>query len=595
VRGRIPEEVLAEIRDRASIVEIVSGHVSLRKVGRNHLGLCPFHAEKTPSFTVSDDRGMFHCFGCGAGGNVFTFISKMENLPFPDVVARLAERYGVRLPERGEDDPARRERDDLFALNEKTARFFQRHLWENAEAEPARRYLEERGIGQAVAERYLLGWAPAAGEVLVRRVQAAGRSLEHAIRLGLVSARTGKAGHYDRFRGRLMFPITSSNGRVVGFGSRTVPGTVGDRPDAPKYLNSPETPLYRKGSQLYGLDLARNAIRDAGKALVVEGYFDVLALVEAGIEHAVASCGTALTVDQLRVLKRFTQEIVVFFDGDAAGQKAAEKSLPVFLEAGLWGHGAFLPAGDDPDTFVRREGADAARALLDQARTLFDFYLDRAIGPRTSVPERAKVAAQVAQLVRKIDDPFAYDITVRRAAERLGIAEDLLRRPQPGAAPAAGGPRPVPRPAPAPAPAGAPGAEELLVTLMLREPQIALQVEAEGGFELFEGEVWRALAERIVERVRDDQRVDAAIVLSELDEDLVARVTGRLLDDTFTGPDVDLERMARDCLEALRRHACRRERDEVMRRIRDDDARGDDALVARHLREHTELRQGKRT
>jgi len=367
MRGRIAEETLHELRERAGILETVSAHVSLRRVGRNHVGLCPFHAEKTPSFTVNEERGIFHCFGCGAGGNVFTFLTKMENLTFPEVVERLAQRYGVTLPERGDDSQGAGVREGLFALNAKTARFFQRYLWEAGEAEPARSYLGERGVSQGTADRYAIGYAPAGGEVLVRRLQKAGVPLDQAVRLGLVAVRQGSTRHYDRFRGRVMFPITDSSGRVVGFGSRGVPGTASDARTLPKYLNSPETPLYRKGAHLYGLSVARDAIRDAGRAIVVEGYFDVLALAEAGIAHAVASLGTALTTDQLRLLKRFTRDILVFFDGDAAGRAAAEKSLPTFLEAGLWGHGAFLPAGDDPDTFVQRAGQ-----ALPEAQVAYD-------------------------------------------------------------------------------------------------------------------------------------------------------------------------------------------------------------------------------
>ncbi len=582
-RGRIPEDVLADIRDRASIVEIVSASVTLRKVGQNHVGLCPFHAEKTPSFSVNDDRGMFHCFGCGAGGNVFSFITKMENLPFPEVVERLAERYGVTLPARVED-PERERRDAQFALNDKAARFFERHLWEGAEAEPARRYLSERGISRATAEQYAIGYAPGGGNVLVRRLREGRHELDEAARLGLIVARTNGSGHYDRFRGRVMFPITNASGRVVGFGSRVVPGTPSDRPDAPKYLNSPETPLYTKGKHLYGLAVARSAMRTAERALVVEGNFDVLALAEAGIEHVVASLGTALTLDQLRVLKRVTPEIVVFFDGDAAGQKAAEKSLPIFLEAGLWGHGAFLPAGDDPDSFVRREGPEAVKSLLEGATSLFDFYLDRAARGATTVPARALVAAHVAELVRKIDDPFAYDMSVRRAAERLGMAEELLRRSAPTGQPA--GPRPS-------APKGAAGPEELLITEILRQPSLAPRVQDQGAFALFEGEEWRALGERIAERVRTGQPADAAIVLSDLDEELVARITGRLMVDA---PDEEANaRIVSDCLATLERRARATERREVIRRIRDDDARGNEALVEQGLREHIELRQGKRT
>ena len=683
MRGRIPEEILTELRERAGIVEVVSAHVGLRKVGRNHLGLCPFHAEKTPSFTVNEERGIFHCFGCGAGGNVFTFLMRMESLPFPEVVERLARRYGVTLPEHGADDPTARLRESMFRLNDQTARFFQRYLWEGAEGRPARDYLIERGIGPAVAERFLLGYAPGAGDVLVRRLEAAGRSLDLALRLGLIGERRGGGGRYDRFRARLMFPITDSSGRVVGFGSRSVPGTASTRGDLPKYLNSPETPLYRKGSHLYGLALARDAIRSADRALVVEGYFDVLALAEAGITHAVASLGTALTLVQLQVLKRFTRNVIAFFDGDAAGQKAAEKSLPTFLEAGLWGHAAFLPAGDDPDTFVRREGRDAALALLAGATPLLEFSLDRAVRPESTPAERAAVARQVAHWLAKIADPFEYDITARRAAERLGVAEELLRR-QPaqvstgmakarfagapltadtvgtGVSVAGGGGAGQPAAGSAPATragasdasvtagaqaavtrarvGGAPGPEALLVELMLCHRVAAERVDAAGGLALFDDAGWRAIGEEVLGAMRRGAMLDAATMLSRLDDAAAARIAGRLLSDAgdetssaederspahggeapsirsvemspappLWGPerasagDAESARVAGapvtalvdDCLRALGERARRRRRRVVIREIREAETQGNRTAVDQGLRELQELRRG---
>ncbi len=600
MRGRIPESTLIELRDRANILEVVSAQVGMKRVGRNHVGLCPFHAEKTPSFTVNEERGIFHCFGCGAGGNVFTFLMKMENLPFPEVVERLARRYGVTLPERGDDDPAARQREALYRLNDKTARFFQRFLWDAAEAEAGRTYLLGRGIGRETADRYLLGYAPAGGDALVRRLREAGgdpalgdrgRALALAQQLGLVGERRGGGGHYDRFRARLMFPITDSAGRVIGFGSRSVPGTASATGDLPKYLNSPETPLYRKGSHLYGLAVARDAIRGSGRAVVVEGYFDVLALAEAGIGHVVASLGTALTLDQLRLLRRFTRDIVVCFDGDAAGARAAEKSLATFLEAGLWGHGAFLPPGDDPDTFVQREGRDAALALLASATPLLDFYLDRAVRPDSTVAERGAVAQQVAQWLRKITDPFEYDMTVRHAAERLRVPEESLRR---NANAGTGEPRPAPasarasRAASAPAPHVA-SAEEMLVTLMLHDRVLAARVDSEGALELFDEGPWRSLAIDVVDALRREVPIDAATLLGRLDDVDAARVAGRLL--TADDDDATRAQILVDCLAKLRHRARERQRLRVLRQIREDEARGNVDAVAEGQRLLQELRQ----
>ena len=605
MRGRIPESTLTEIRDRANIVEVVGAHVGLKRVGRNHVGLCPFHAEKTPSFTVNDERGIFHCFGCGAGGNVFTFLMKMENATFPEVVERMARRYGIELPDRGDDDPAIRRREALFKLNDKTARFFQRHLWDTAEAEPARAYLAERGISRETADRFSLGYAPGGGEVLARRLREAassdpelgsgGRPLALAQELGLVNERRG-GGHFDRFRGRLMFPITDSAGRVVGFGSRTLPGTASADAKLPKYLNSPETPLYRKGHHLYGLALAREAIRKNGRAVVVEGYFDVLALAEAGIGHVVASLGTALTVDQLQLLRRFTRDIVVCFDGDDAGARAAEKSLATFLEAGLVGYGAFLPAGDDPDTFVQREGEAALTTLLANATPLLDFYLHRAVRPESTVTERGAVAQQVATWLRKITDPLVAEMMVRQAADRLRMPENELRaiveatfaKSKPSTAPAEQ--RSVVSKHVRPLGLSA-DAEELLVTHMLHDPAVIAVVEREGALDDFDDGPWRALAVDLVAATREGAPLDSATILGRLDDATAARVSGRLL--TINDDEPTRRQIVVDCLAKLRHRARERERLRVLRRIREAEAVGNLDAVAEGQRQLLALRQSE--
>lgn len=606
MRGHIPDSILTEIRDRANIVEVVGAHVGLKRVGRNHVGLCPFHAEKSPSFNVNDDRGIFHCFGCGVGGNVFTFLMRMENLPFPEVVERLARRYGITLPERGDDDPAIRRREALFRLNDKAAKFFQRYLWDAAEAEAGRKYLAERGISRATADHFLLGYAPGGGDVLARRLKdaagsdpelgAAGRPLVLAEQLGLVSARKqGGSGHYDRFRARLMFPITDSAGRVVGFGSRSIPGTASAEAKLPKYLNSPETPLYRKGSHLYGLAGARDAIRKSGRAVVVEGYFDVLALAEAGIGQSVASLGTALTLDQLQLLRRFTRDIVVCFDGDEAGARAAEKSLATFLEAGLWGHGAFLPPGDDPDTFVQREGQEAALALIAGATPLLDFYLDRAVRPESTVAERGVVAQQVATWLRKIADQLEAEMTIKRAADKLRMTEDELRKivrtPSPRQSDSGPSPAPAKPQARLAAPQHAAEAEELLVTLMLSEPSTISEVEALDAITYFDEGRWRSIAVDLMVAMREGVPLNSASVIDRLDDATAARVSGRLLESDAYEPK--RRQIIVDCFSKLRHRARERERLRVLRQIREAEARGNLEAVAEGQRQLQELRQSE--
>jgi len=333
--GRIPAEAIQHIRERASLVEVVSDVVTLRKRGRTVVGLCPFHTEKTPSFTVSEERGFYHCFGCGEHGDVFGFVMKTQSLAFPEAIRTIAQRFGLPVPEGS--DSERRGGDPLLAVNAAAAAFFTRSLAGPGGAR-TRAYLAERGVGDAVATRFGLGYAPGTGEALARHLRAEGHPLEHALTLGL-GARRDSGGVYDRFRDRLVFPIADATGRVVAFGGRVLPGrpSAGDPP--PKYLNSPESPLFHKGHTLYGLPQAREAIRRRGRAIVVEGYLDVIALAEAGIEEVVAPLGTALTADQLRVLRRLCESVLACFDGDDAGRRGAAAMVASIVVAGLWGAG----------------------------------------------------------------------------------------------------------------------------------------------------------------------------------------------------------------------------------------------------------------
>jgi len=458
--GRIRDDAIRGIRERASLVEVVSDAVALRRRGRSFVGLCPFHAEKTPSFTVSEERGFFHCFGCGEHGDVFSFVMRVESLPFPDAVRRVAARFGIPVPE--DEGGSRPRGEPLVTVNAAAAAFFQAELAGPAGAR-ARAYLAERGVGEGAVRRFGLGYAPASGEALGRHLRAKGFPVEDCLTAGLLLRRDrpgAGTGLLDRFRDRLMFPISDAGGRIVAFGGRVLPGrpTAGDPP--PKYLNSPESPLFRKGHTLYGLSQARDAIRQTGRAIVVEGYLDLIALAEAGVAETVAPLGTALTVEQLRTLRRFTERVIACFDGDAAGRRAAARSFPVFVEAGLWGQGAFLPAGEDPDSYVRAHGAAALERCLAGAVPLVDAYVTELAGPdAAAVGRRAEAAREVARILKKVRNPFEHDVLARLAAARLGVREEVLRSE--GA---------VEPPAPVPAASGARGPEALLVELMAADP-----------------------------------------------------------------------------------------------------------------------------
>ncbi|HYD50608.1 MAG TPA: DNA primase [Terriglobales bacterium] len=418
--ARIPDETLQAIRDRASIVDIVSSHVSLKRAGRNHLGLCPFHAEKTPSFTVNEERGFFHCFGCGAGGNVFGFLMRIENVEFIDAVRMLAQRVGVEL-RLGEDSGRRSDRERLIALNEHMQRRFRRSLDSSAGA-AARSYLEKRGLSAAAIERYSLGFCPRAGTGFIEAIAGKPEAQRAATTLGLISSRDdGRC--YERMWGRVTFPIRDVTGAIVGFGGRAI------FDQQPKYLNSPESPIFHKGSVLYGLYEAKAAVRERQRIVLVEGYMDAIALVEQGIAEAVATLGTALTSTQLRLAKRFAPAIIAFFDGDRAGQKAAMRAFETSIEADVQALGAFLPEGLDPDDYIRRNGVAATEQLLEKAIPLAEYFVQQS-SPPPGAPFQTRVAAaeRIAAVLARVNDPVELGIIARRAAQQLEVDESIFRR-----------------------------------------------------------------------------------------------------------------------------------------------------------------------
>ncbi len=418
--GRFGGNAIEEIKQRADLAEVIGAHVRLRRVGRNFVGLCPFHNEKTPSFSVSPERGFFHCFGCGAGGTVFNFVMRMEGLSFPEAVRSLGRRYGVAPAELGESGPGAAERDAFSRANQLAAEFFFHVLWNTADGAAAREYLAARGIAAESARAFMLGFAPARPTSLAGALER--RSLtEPGLKLGLV--KRGGAGLYDAFRSRVMFPIRDVQGRVLAFGGRVLDGRQ------PKYLNSPESPLYSKARTLYGLYEARGAVSARERAFLVEGYFDVIALWQAGFKETVASCGTSLTTGQLRVLSRYTKNVIACFDGDEAGRKASLRALEVFLEAGLLGRAMFIPPGFDPDTLVRARGAQALEELAEAAELLVDYFLrEQARAASTSVAGRARAAECVAETLKRVTNPFEFDLLARKAAGLLGVGEETLRR-----------------------------------------------------------------------------------------------------------------------------------------------------------------------
>ena len=423
--GQISEAKINEVRERTDVVELISQYVSLKRSGANHMGLCPFHSEKSPSFSVNAARQFFHCFGCGCGGDVFSFLMQIEGMTFPDAVRRLAERAGIELEERvlsPEEERLRQQRERLFQVNKVAAAYFHKLLMEHPGGEVARQYLKRRGYGRKAAGEYGIGYSLDSWEGLREHLTAQGLSADDARLLGLIRPGKQDRGDYDLFRGRLMFPIHDMSGRVVAFGGRVLDDSK------PKYINSPESPIYHKGQVLFGLYQARQAMRQSEEALLVEGYFDQLALNRFGFGNAVATCGTALTVDHAHILKRYVKRVVLLFDQDSAGQQATFKAMATLQEEGVPAVVLELPEGEDPDSFLQHHGSDAFQARLDVARPVMDLFISVTLtASGNSIEAQAQAAETVVERISSLQSQLEQDLYLKELAQRSNIDLELLK------------------------------------------------------------------------------------------------------------------------------------------------------------------------
>src|SRR5579863_645973 len=417
-----------KVKQQADIVRVIGEYVPLRKSGQNFTGLCPFHSEKTPSFAVHPVKQIYHCFGCGVGGDVFKFVMEVDKLSFPDAVRAVAEKCGIPVPQARERSPEDRrtnqQRSVLVEMHREAAAFFARHLTNTAEGKAVRAYLADRGLDEEAITRFGLGFAPSGGDALLRHLKQ--KFPEKLIdQSGLVS-RDDKARLYDRFRRRIIFPIANESGKIVAFGGRS----LGD--DMPKYLNSPETPIYSKSGLLYHLDRAKEPIRRAGFAVLVEGYMDTIAVARAGIGNVVASCGTSLTESQVKLLARFTKQIVVNYDPDNAGQAATERSLALLLEQDFETRVLALPAVEgkpaDPDTFIQKKGAEAYGELLGKAAPFLDYLIGRARQmDMTTAQGKLRAVNFLMPHVQRIPNPLLRSEWATRISQQLRVEEPVLR------------------------------------------------------------------------------------------------------------------------------------------------------------------------
>ncbi len=420
-------EIIDQIRQTANISEIASHYTKLQIRGRKQVGLCPFHSEKTPSFYLDEDKQLYHCFGCGAGGDIFTLVMEKENLSFPEALRYLAEKYHIEIPEPKAFSPQYQSlKENIYKITEDALAFFRKNLTASQEGKKALDYLRERNVEPDTIRTLQLGYSSNSWDSLLnyfKRKKVSPDLLEQA---GLVLRRQNKEGHYDRFRGRLIFPIFNDRtGKVVAFGGRTLFG------DDPKYLNSPDTPIYSKGNLLYGLNFSREFIREQDAMILVEGYTDFLALFQRGIKHTAASLGTSLTPHQIDLVRRrFTSNIIACYDGDLAGRKASYRAVSLCFEQGAQIRVTLLPKGEDPDSFIEKNGSEAFLKLVQNSASGVKYIIDYlSSGRRPTHPEsKAKIAREVLKEINKIPDAIVRSEYIKKISAYLDIDEQEFRR-----------------------------------------------------------------------------------------------------------------------------------------------------------------------
>ena len=549
-----PDELIEEVRSRNDIVDVISGYVHLQKKGANYFGLCPFHNEKSPSFSVSRSKQMYYCFGCGAGGNVFTFLMEYENDTFPEAVKALADRAGISLPEADESEEAKREqskRSRLLAINKEAAKYFYFQL-RAKQGELGLNYLRERQLTDETIHRFGLGYANKTADDLVRYLKGKGYSEELIREAGLCNT-DEKHGMYDKFWNRVMFPIEDINHRVIGFGGRV----MGD--GKPKYLNSPETPIFDKSRNLYGLNFARSSRK--GNIILCEGYMDVIAMHQAGFNQAVASLGTAFTLGQAGLLKRYAKEVLLSYDSDGAGVKAALRAIGILKEAGLTGRVINLEPYKDPDEFVKNLGAEAFQERIDNAENsfLFEIRMLQREYDLNDPEKKTEFHRAVAKKLCEFPEEVERENYLEAVAEKYHIGFESLRKLVASTAASTGLARPVERPKSGIQKKSTPEdnvkkTQRLLLTWLAEEPQIYPKIAAFLSAEDFTEELYRKVADRLFENLARGE-VNAAAIISMFPEEEEQREAAAIFNTSLVEPETkkEKEKALHDILVSVKR------------------------------------------
>ena len=539
----IPDHIIDEIRDRTDIVTVISDHVVLKKVGKNFKGLCPFHSEKTPSFSVSPDKRIYHCFGCGVGGNVFKFLMEIQSISFPEVLKVLAERAGIPLPRNSSDhstDPGHKERETLRKLNEAATRYFQSLLKNPEGGLSARNYLTSRHFDAETLERYRVGWAAPTWKGLLTHVQQKSSiTQEQLLKSGLIIKKEDSSTVYDRFRGRVIFPIKDLHSNIIGFGGRSI-----NEEDQPKYLNSPETLLYQKSETLFGMDQAKQTIRKENQVILVEGYFDQMRAVQHGVEYVVATCGTALTAKQASMLRNHAETAILIFDSDSAGRSAAEKGFDILLEHGMNVKIVVLPDGQDPDSFIQEQGAESFLEKIRNAKPFMESYIDALVreSPGQTPADKVKMANQILPLLAKIKNTVERSAWLEKFTSKTNIDDrtflkelsKALTQNQPRIAETKSELAPLLN------------LEKHLVHLILSDKEMAQMVLLEVDPEDFSDPILKKIAQTCRQKIDNDEDLRIDQLLGQTEDPETRNVLSRLgLDSVeFESP----ERTIKDCI-----------------------------------------------
>jgi len=538
---RIPDETIEEVRAAVDIVDLISEYLPLKKRGKNYTGLCPFHHEKTPSFSVSSEKQMYYCFGCNAGGNVFTFVMEHDKVSFVEAVRTLARRAGIVIPE---EQPSAQstEQEELFDVCRRAAVFFQEILLHTTEGSLALEYFRHRGFSDDTIRRFALGYALNGWDSLLKHGEQAGVPVPLLVKAGLVLQKEDGKGYYDRFRGRAMFPIVSASGRTIAFGARKM------REDDPlgKYINSPETPIYSKSRVLYGLFHAKESIRQRGFAVLVEGYADLISAYQAGTQNIVASSGTALTEEQIQLIGRFARDITLVYDADSAGSKATMRGVDLVIEQGLDVRVAALPAGEDPDSFVRKFGGQAFEELLGKSVSFLDFKFElfRQAGTMNTPEGKTRAVRSIVETLARMKDELKRNFFIKDLADKYGIYETLLHREIEHQL---GRERRAPQPPPAPRqeqtggvvvrpglPEELPAAERDLLKVMLDGgPATVSAIFSRISLDDFRHPHARQLSEILRQRTDRGERWDAGMVTDSLDDPVLKQLVANLMIDRY--------------------------------------------------------------